>query len=259
MLKHYSGILLIGGMGVLLMAAAAHPAPIGSKSDTWTVNLSQMNNVNNADMRGFDPSVLTSAADLFPDVSRPCCLQGSSLFGNGINGGGSGEELNQNCTSTDFGEPIVTPNALREFSTGSIEVQAESAPFPTIAVSDCNALTTGNVFQGEVLFQSNRNGLLSRPQADTINCDTLGSLIDGNRCNEITFGFLQDVSSAGQILDLTFTIRSLTDADGNLLGSAEGTMTQTITDAGVEETCSGTFTVDESTGFVMTAGSLQGC
>ncbi|MCI0526787.1 MAG: hypothetical protein L0Y56_04945, partial [Nitrospira sp.] len=64
-----------------------------------------------------------------------------------------------------------------------------------------------------------------------------------------------------QVMDLNFVIRSLTDADGNLIGAAEGTFTQSITENGVTKTCSGTFTStgDQGPGFVMTSGPLHEC
>ncbi len=228
-------------------------------ADTWTTNLTRSLSVNDPDMRGFDPSPITGPDDIFPDTSRPCCLDGSTEFGNGLPAGSSRESLNQNCDTFPTSEPGVTPGTLTDFGTGTIAPVPESAPFPVLGATNCNVQVTGNVFQDTVLFQQSRNGILSRPRAQTLECDSLGAAGPDQRCNEITFGFLQDVQSQGQVMELDFAIRSLTDADGNLIGAAEGMYTQTITEAGVTQNCSGTFTFDETNGFVMTSGPMHEC
>jgi hypothetical protein len=75
----------------------------------------------------------------------------------------------------------------------------------------------------------------------------------------MTFGFLQDVQEQGQAVDISFSLRSLTDADGNLIGSSQGTFTQSITENGETKACSGTYTWDPVNGFVMTSGPLHEC
>lgn len=228
-------------------------------SDIGTINVTRSSHVNNPDLRGFDPEVITGPTDVFPDTTRPCCLEGSTQFGNGLAAGSSGESINQNCTELDLTEPpVVTPGRLTEFGTGDVLGEPESSPFPIFNASTCGALVTGNVFQNDLLFQQSRNGLLSRPQTDTTVCDDLGAPASDRRCNEITFGFLQDIPSQ-QGMNLSFAIRSLTDANGNLIGAAQGTFTQSTTENGVTTACSGSFTFDETLGFVATSGPLHEC
>jgi hypothetical protein len=217
--------------------------------------------VNNPDMRGFDSSVIKSPNDAWDQFQtfRPCCIEGSTQFGNGLPAGSSHETVNQNCNVLDPNEPQVTPGQLSVFGTGNISGTPESAPFPVLAPNSCAPQVTGNVFQETLLFQQSRNGLLSRPQTSTTACNDLGGVANNQRCNEITFGFLQDVQSQGQTMDITFAIRSLTDADGNIIGAAQGTVTQSITEGGQPKSCSGTFTWDEQNGFVMTSGPLHEC
>jgi hypothetical protein len=228
-------------------------------ADTFTVNLTNSANVNNPALRGFDPTVVTGPNDVFPDTSRPCCLEGSTMFGNGLPAGSSPESILQNCAQPDLSEPVVTPGQLREFGTNEIIAVPESASFPALSATTCDAQVTGNVFHNDLLFQQSKNGLYSRPQTDTTVCDDLGASANDRRCNEITFGFLQEIESQGQTMDLTFAIRSLTDPDGNLVGAAQGTFTQSITENNETRSCSGSFTFDEQNGFVMTSGPLHEC
>jgi len=244
-----------------LFAIAAHGGSTlpNWHSDVGTVNLTHTSNVNNPDMRGFDPAPITGPNDVFPDTSRPCCLEGSTLFGNGLPAGSSHETVNHNCDVLDLSEPQVTPGQLTQFGTGNIAGTLESSPFPALGANNCVPQVTGNVFHENLLFEQSRNGLLSRPQTSTTACNDLGGVAANQRCNEITFGFLQNIESQGQTMDLTFAIRSLTDADGNLIGAAQGTFTQSITEGGPPKSCSGTFTYDAQNGFVMTSGPLHEC
>lgn len=209
-------------------------------TDAVSLHLTSTQSIDNSDLRGFNPSVIVSRTDPFPDTSRPCCLEGSTMFGNGLPLGNAGNEIRQNCDPQGF-------------------VGAHPPSFPSFNNPGCNAQTTGAVFQNDLLFQSSRNGLLSRRSTVTPGCNDLGTTADDRRCNEITFGFLQDVQELGQVMDLSFSLRSLTDADGNLLGAAQGTFTQSITESGATKSCTGTFTFDEQNGFVMTSGPLHEC
>jgi len=209
-------------------------------SDFHTLTLTTLATVNNPDLRGFDSSTITGPNDPFPDTSRPCCLNGSTMFGNGLGTGNSQASLNQNCGRLDF--------------------TSEHPPiFAGVDTPSCDPQTTSAVLHNELLFQTSRNGLLSRRSTTTTACNDLGTTADDRRCNEITFGFLQDIQEQGQVMDINFTIRSLTDADGNLVGAAQGTFTQSITENSVTSACSGSFTFDEQNGFVMTSGPLHEC
>ena len=209
-------------------------------SDSLTLSLTSTQQIDNPDIRGFDSSVIKSPNDAFPDTSRPCCLNGSTLFGNGVPAGNTGNDIRQNCDPAGFSG-------------------THPPPFPTFNNSNCNAQTTGAVFQNDLLFQASRNGLLSRRSTATTACNSLGTAANDRRCNEITFGFLQDIQEQGQVMDLSFSLRSLTDADGNLIGAAQGTFTQSITENGATKTCTGSFNFDEQNGFVMTSGPLHQC
>lgn len=218
-------------------------------ADFLTLNLTSTQSIDHRDLRGFDPSVITSANDPFPDTSRPCCLNGSTMFGNGVPAGNTGNEINQNC-SNEFG--FIDIHADDEDS-------AVLTDFPGLSSSSCNPPITSSVIQNDLVFQTSRNGLLSRRSTATVACNGLGVASLDRRCNEVTFGFLQDVQEQGQVMDITFSLRSLTDADGNLIGAAQGTFTQSITENGVTTACSGSFTFDEQNGFVITSGPLHEC
>ncbi len=228
--------LVLGAMILLGLTVEVQGA-----SDYVSLSLTSTQNTDNPNLRGFDPSVITSPNDLFPDTFRPCCLVGSTEFGNGVSSGTSGQEVNQNC-SNDLG------------------FTGEHPPeFPTFNTPSCIPAVTSSVIHNDLAFQSSRNGLLSRRSTETTACNSLGTAADDRRCNEITFGFLQDVQEQSQVMDLNFVLRSLTDADGNLIGAVQGTFTQSITESGATSACSGSFTFDEQNGFVMTSGPLHEC
>lgn len=227
-------------------------------SDVATANVTQKISVDNADLRGFNPDTIGSATDPFPDTSRPCCLQDSTQFGNGLGAGASGNEINFNCGNPGLQAPALSPDELGVFGTGTLDIQLGGGSFPGVSSTDCDLQVSGNVFQGPSLFQQSRNGLLSRPRSETTNCDDLGTTTTA-RCNEITFGFLQDVQSQGQVVEMDFLVRSLTDADGNLIGASQGTFTQRIVTNGEESACAGTFTFDETNGFILTSGPMHEC
>ena len=99
---------------------------------------------------------------------------------------------------------------------------------------------------------SNRGSLLSGP----------GS-VPGQRVNHIESSFDQEVIEQGQIFNLSFSIDSTTDSDGNLMGQATGSFSQVVSDPvstqGLLRVCSGTFTFDEINGFTLTSGPQQQC
>lgn len=258
-----------GGLVIIGMVAEMSGQVLG-QWDNYTVNATNIAQVNNPDLRGFDPSVVTGPDDPFTDTTRPCCLQGSTEFGNGLPPGHHKAEINQNCDSLDVsGPPPSFSGSDNPFAVnvgdGQMVVEAGGHPgvIPSFMTNNCNAPLTGSVFHNHLPFQLSRNGLLSRRQSTTTACDTLAASSGGspnNRsCNEFTLGFLQDLQDQGQLIDMTFSIRSLTDADGKLIGPVEGSFIQSITDNGVTKACTGTFTFDESLGFVGTSGPLHEC
>ncbi|MCI0528933.1 MAG: hypothetical protein L0Y56_15965, partial [Nitrospira sp.] len=144
-------------------------------SDYVSLSLTSTQNTDNPDLRGFDPSIIASPDDPFPDTSCPLCLIKSTMFGNGVPSGTSRQEVNQNC-SDDLG------------------FTGEHPPdFPTFNTPSCIPPVTSSVIHNDLAFQSSRNGLLSRRSTATTACNSLGTAADDRRCNEITFGFLQDV------------------------------------------------------------------
>lgn len=99
---------------------------------------------------------------------------------------------------------------------------------------------------------SNRGSILSGPGA-----------VAGQRSNHIESSFDQNVTQQGQIFNLSFSIDSTTDSDGDLVGQATGSFTQVVSDPvstqGVVRLCSGTFTYDDVNGFQLTSGPNQQC
>lgn len=259
----------LGGLVIFGMVMGM-TRPVLGQWDTYTVNVTNLGQVNNPDLRGFDPGVVTGPTDPFTDTTRPCCLEGSTQFGNGLPSGNQKIEVNQNCNVLDVsGPPPSFSGSNNPFSVnvgdGQMIVQAggHAGVIPAFTTNNCNAPLTGSVFHNDLPFQLSKNGLLSRRQSNTAACDTLasspGGVANDRSCNEITFGFLQDLPNQGQLIDLSFSIRSLTDADGRLIGSAEGAFTQSITENGVTKACTGTFVYDEALGFVGTSGPLHEC
>lgn len=191
-----------------------------------TLNLSNQSNTNMATLRGFDPSTITSPSDPFPDTSNPFSANGfgecaSSQFGCGVPKGSSDAHLFQNC------------------DTGG-------ATMPPITVTACTPLTLSTVNHLGAAFQSLENGLLSRLSTETSSCAGIGPSSPTRRCTEIEYKFSQDVAEKGQVWDMSFSVRSLTDADGNSIGGT-GSYTQTLKEDGVTSTCGGTFTFDGNT------------
>lgn len=189
-----------------------------------TLNLSNQSNVDMATLRGFDPTTITGPSDPFPDTSNPfppgipgTCT--SSQFGCGVPSGSSGVEVLQGC------------------DTAGVEV-------PPFSVTSCTPLTLSRVNELGAAFQTLESGILSRLSTETTACSGFGpppSL--SSRCTEIEYRFSQNVAEKGQAFDMSFSLRSLTDAAGNPIES-QGTYTQTLAEDGVTSTCGGTFTFD---------------
>lgn len=208
-----------------------------SFAQSITLNLSNQSNVNMATLRGFDPTTITGPSDPFPDTSNPFPPSGlggctSSQFGCGIAAGSSGAEVMQNC------------------DTGG-------APAPAFTVTTCTPLTLSSVTHLGEAFQSLQNGLLSRLSTETSSCAGVGPSSPNSRCTEIEYKFSQNVVEKGQVFDMSFSVRSLTDASGNPIGS-QGSYTQTLSEDGVTSTCGGTFTFDGNTADVNGDGRPDG-
>lgn len=188
-----------------------------------TLNLSNQANVNMATLRGFDPTMITGPSDPFPDTSNPFAPNpfggcASSQFGCGVPSGSSSVEVLQNC------------------DTGG-------AATPPFTVASCTPLTLSRVNELGSAFQTLENGMLSRLSTETTACSAIGPSSLSNRCTEIEYRFSQNVAEKGQAFDMSFSLRSLTDASGNPIGS-QGSYTQTLVEDGVTSTCGGTFTFD---------------
>ncbi|MHB8482133.1 MAG: hypothetical protein ACYDBV_05260 [Nitrospiria bacterium] len=83
-----------------------------------------------------------------------------------------------------------------------------------------------------------------------------------SRLNQLQTQINQNMSQAGYIFNNKFSITSMTDSSGNLIGQANGnfTGTQTFVDGTGQlktTTCTGTFTYDAANGYTLTSGSSQ--
>ncbi|MFZ5874858.1 MAG: hypothetical protein ACOYXU_00485 [Nitrospirota bacterium] len=211
----YSGWIIAVGVTLIAMAVPSYGQQLS------TLNLSNQSNVDMATIRGFDPATITGPSDPFPDTSNPFPSSGlstciSSQYGCGVPSGSSGLELLQNCDTGGVLEPPFT-------------------------VSSCTPLTISRVNELGDAFQRVENGLLSRLSTETPACAALGPANATNRCTEIEYSIFQNVAEKGQVFEMTFSLRSLTDDSGNPIVS-QGSYTQTLMEDGVTATCGGTFT-----------------
>lgn len=213
---------LVAGEAVGLVGVAVFGAVSTSYGQQiTTLNLSNQGNVNMATLRGFDPTIITGPSDPFPDTSNPFAPNpfggcASSQFGCGVPSGSSSVEVLQNC------------------DTGG-------ATTPPFTVTSCTPLTLSRVNELGSAFQTLENGVLSRLSTETTACAAIGPSSVSNRCTEVEYRFSQNVAEKGQAFDMSFSLRSLTDAAGNSIGS-QGSYTQTLVEDGVTSTCGGTFT-----------------
>jgi hypothetical protein len=207
------------GLGTIAVLGAASSA---DAQQSITLNLSNQANVNMATLRGFDPTIITGPSDPFPDTSNPFApnpLGGcaSSQFGCGVPSGSSSVEILQNC---DTGGTTTPP----------------------FTVASCTPLTLSRVNELGSAFQTLENGVLSRLSTETTACSGFGPAPSPSiRCTEIEYRFSQNVAEKGQAFDMSFSVRSLTDASGSPIES-RGSYTQTLVEDGVTSTCGGTFT-----------------
>ena len=243
-------------LGVVLAVLVASP----SYGQNITLNLSNQSNVNMATLRGFDPSTITGPSDPFPDTSNPFAASAlggcaSSQFGCGVPEGSSRADLIQNC------DPGVSPLVLSLTNPGGSVANIEHPPQdrsvlsvrPTVSdelaqldVDSCTPLTLTRVNHLGEAFQSLQNGLLSRLSTQTSACAAVGPSSPTTRCTQIEYAFSQNIVEKGQVFDMSFSVRSLTDASGNPIGS-RGSYTQTLREDGVTSTCGGTFAFDGNT------------
>ncbi|MFZ5862572.1 MAG: hypothetical protein ACOYXR_07030 [Nitrospirota bacterium] len=189
--------------------------------NAFTLNLSNVANANMAQLRGFDPTAITGPSDPFPDTSNPFAPSAlgacaSSQFGCGVPQGSSSVDVIQNCDRGGATEP----------------------PF---SITSCSPLTTSRVNELAGAFQTMDSGLLSRLSTETSACAAVGPSAPTTRCTQIEYKFSQNVAEKGQVFDMSFSVRSLTDADGNPIAS-QGSYTQSLREDGVLSTCGGTFT-----------------
>lgn len=208
------------GLLSLLVVTMFGAVPNAYGQQVITLNLSNQANVNMATLRGFDPTIITGPSDPFPDTSNPFAPNpfggcASSQFGCGVPSGSSEVEVLQNCDTGGVGSP----------------------PF---SVASCTPLTLSRVNELGTAFQTLESGLLSRLSTETTACQAIGPSSPANRCTEVEYRFSQNVAEKGQAFDMSFSLRSLTDAAGNPIAS-QGTYTQTLVEDGVTSTCGGTF------------------
>lgn len=185
-----------------------------------TLNFSNQSNANMATLRGFDPGIITGPSDPHADTSNP--------FGPGIPG---------MCTSSQFGCGVPSGSSNVEVMQNCDTGGASAPPF---SLSSCSPLRLSRVNELNNAFQTLDHGLLSRLSTETTACSAIGPSNPLNRCTEIEYQFSQNVVEKGQVFDMSFSLRSLTDANGNPIGS-QGSYTQTLKEDGVTSTCGGTF------------------
>lgn len=269
--------------GSLVLAALMLSPHISLAADQSIVNTSNQTANNLSAMRGFDPAILTGVNDPHPntfnlmvgDPSSPSYyLAGSTQFGFGIDAGASDQTICQNRVDCDF-----TANASGYPEGGGTPM--DSNPLAIDQTGDSgyyflSYIEDGDDGTGNPLFvQGLRNEILSFGVDAADGCGSLGAQAGQARCNEIDFGFHQELAMIGtgsavgghgdgdQIFDLFFSIDSLVDADGNLIGDAVGTMDQSYTDvtAGVttSNACTGTFTYSAASGYTQTSGAQGEC
>jgi hypothetical protein len=160
-------------------------------------------------------------------------------------------------------------STFRGFDPGAISNPND--PFPDTSIPCCLANSTqfGNgVPSGSSLgsIEQNQSGSISDsgfPQTSSSSLLSGPGALSGERANHLETSFNQEVVEQGQLFNMAFSIDSMTDADGNLLGQATGSFTQVVSDPvttqGVTRVCSGTFTFDEVSGFSLTSGPLHQC
>jgi len=260
---------------VLLLTTPPAAVSPAAASNLWTTNSTGSTTNNLASMRGFDPALLTGIADPHPNTSNLMVgdpsnphyyLEGSTQFGFGLVSGASNNTICQNridCTGVN-GNPVPVP-------AGGAAAQTGDPGYYYLSYMQSGNDGSGN----PLLKQGLRNDALSDAVAPTAGCGSLAAAAGQKRCNQFDVGFHQEVALIGdgsaaaprgdgdQIFDLFFSIDSLTDADGNLIGEAKGTVTEAYTDvtAGITTSaaCTGTFSYSAATGYTQLTGPQGEC
>ena len=158
---------------------------------------------------------------------------------------------------------------FRGFDPGTIS--SPNDPFPNTSTPCClanssqfgNGVPTGS---SRTPVEQSHTGAVSDfgfPQTTNSSLSSGPRPLSGQRAYHLEAGFNQEVVEQGQIFNMAFSIDSMTDANGNLLGQARGSFTQVVSDPvttqGVVRTCTGTFTFDATSGFNLTSGPLHQC
>lgn len=218
-------------------------------------------------MRGFDPVAPFGAPH--PDTSdNAAFLTGSTEFGAGLAAGASDRTICQMRVDCAF-----TANTGGFVEGGFAAMSAQPAAVTQTGTADYYFLSyieDGDNGAGQPTFsQGLRNDTLSYAVGAGVDCGLATATAGQARCNEIDYGFSQSLDLNGgitttngtpagggavtggtQVFDLFFTVDALVDANGDLLGQAQGTFNQS--DPGGAGVCSGTFTYDTTTGVTVT-------
>jgi hypothetical protein len=250
-------------VGVSLLMATPFAFAGGSNGASSLNTSSTLNNDWSA-MRGFTPVAPFGAphADT-SDISA--FLAGSTEFGNGVQAGAFGGTLCQQRVDCNF-----TSNADAFVEGGDAPLSTQPAALDQTGDPGYYFLSyveDGDDGAGNPTFtQGFRNDSLSRAIGAGTDCGLVSATAGQVRCNEIEYGFSQVLDLTGgitttngtagggagtggtQVFDLLFTVDALVDANGDLLGQAQGTFSQ----AGSAGTCTGTFTYDSTTGVNVT-------
>lgn len=251
-------------------------------ADSELANTSSSSNNDMAALRGFDPTVLQSALDTHPDTSDLMLgagyyLSGSTEFGFGVAAGTSGQTICQMRTDCSWADTFpVPPN---QSVSGAAAMPGSPDPSAQTGSSGYYYLSyteDGDDGAGGVLFkQGLRNDTLSYAVDPEQDCRTVTSAAGQARCNQLDFGFHQEVALTGpgsgagahgdgdQVFDLFFSVDALVDANGNLLGEAKGSFTESYDDvtAGTptSNSCSGTFSYSTAGGYTQLTGPAGEC
>ncbi len=262
----FSGKVL-GALTVGLMLLVSQIAFAGGMNSATTLNTSSTSNNDWAAMRGFTP--VAPFGSPHPDTSQNTAfLTDSTEFGNGVASGTSSHTICQGRVDCDF---AANANAFVEGGNATLSAQ----PAAVDQTGDpgyyfLSYVEDGNDGAGNPTFtQGMRNDLLSYATDPGVDCGLATAIAGQARCNEIDYGFSQSLDLNGgittlngtaagggtvtggtQVFDLFFTVDALVDANGDLMGQAQGTFNQS--NPGGAGVCTGTFTYDTATGVTVT-------
>ena len=265
----FSGKVL-GALTACLLLLVSQIAFAGGMNSATTLNTSSTSNNDWAAMRGFTP--VAPFNNPHPDTSRTsqnaAFLADSTELGNGVASGASSHTICQGRVDCDFAS-----NANAFVEGGSAALSAQPAAVDQTGDPGYYFLSyveDGDDGAGNPTFtQGMRNDILSYATDPGVDCGLATSVAGQKRCNEIDFGFSQSLDLNGgvttlngtaagggavtggtQVFDLFFTVDALVDANGDLMGQAQGTFDQS--NSGGAGVCTGTFTYDTATGVTVT-------